>query len=464
MHVALVALTLSACIPSIVVGDNPQDDSSSTATGGGTPTGAPTGGDTPTGASTGGDAPTGTTSEPLPGVCGDGVVDAGEACDDGDADLDDGCAPDCTRVGVPLWTHTFDGPASLLDRASAVAFHPDGRVVVVGSVFVEAEVRAGLVLMLDASGAEVWKKLLPAQPGKQTSLYAVTIDDAGTIYAAGATIGLDQSIDIHAFDPAGGELWTFQEPSPPDGAGLSTSISELAVTADALFSSGFELVGPEGIALVGRRHQKDGGAVVWRTTTTGGAPQADGVGLAVAGGNVVVVGHTFGFDEPGARPIRAVFDETGGLQAVTVEAVTGAYGDVAAIGAGGDVVLVGFDEEDDVRRLVVRRLGPDGAEVWSQIDPLGVHGIEASGVAVGAGEEIVVTGSFPSSEHGIDMVTARFRGDGNLVWAATYDNEEAHAGDWAEKPAFGPDFVVVVGQQDTLTRDYDGWVRAYASE
>ena len=36
------------------------------------------------------------TSEPAPGVCGDGIVDPNEACDDGNLAPDDGCADDCT--------------------------------------------------------------------------------------------------------------------------------------------------------------------------------------------------------------------------------------------------------------------------------------------------------------------------------------------------------------------------------
>ncbi|WAS94932.1 hypothetical protein [Nannocystis punicea] len=470
LHVALAAFALPACIPSIIVGDSPQDEDSTATTTASPDTtiGSPTDGDSPTGASTDDTSPTLTTGEPLPGVCGDGVVDADEACDDGDADPDDGCAADCTRVGVPLWTHTFNGPANLLDRTSAVAFDPSGRVIVVGTTYLEPEVSAGLILVLDPAGAEVWKKVLPAGPDIKSGLSAVTVDDAGTIYAAGYTTGLAASIDIRAFDPAGAELWTFSEPGPADNFSFDSNFGDLAVTDDALFSCGFERISPDSVGLVARRHQKDGGSVVWRSTTTGGAPQADGKGLAVAGANVVVVGHAFGGEEEGfLRPIAAVFDDAGGLTSVTVEEVTGFWRAVAAIGAGGDVVLAGSfadAEDDDVRQLVVRRLGPDGGEVWTRFDPLDVHAIEATGVAIGAGEEIVVSGAFLTPEHQQDMVAARLRGDGGLVWAATYDNAEAHENEVTSATAFGPDFVVVAGHEMTLTEDYNGWVRAYAIE
>lgn len=404
-------------------------------------------------------APTTTTSEAP--VCGDGIVGDGEACDDGNADPDDGCTVDCTRVGVPLWTHTFNGPPNLVDRASSVAFDPAGRVIVVGTTFVDAEASAGLVIVLDPAGTEVWKKVLPAETG----LSAVTVDDAGTIYAAGFTMEPDKTIHIRAFDPAGAELWTFSEPSPPDGSSFGSSFGELAVTDDALFSSGYELTGPDGIELVARRHQKDGGAIVWKSTTNGGAPQADGLGLAVAGANLVVVGHAFGGGDPELHPIVAVFDGAGGLKSAKVEPVNGAWHAVAAIGAGGDVVLAGeLADGEGVRQLIVRRLGPDGVEVWSQVDPFDVHGVEASGVAVGAGEEIVVSGYFQSSEHQVDMVTGRLRGDGGPVWAATYDNAEAHLNDATMATAFGPQFIVVAGYEKTLTQDYNGWVRAYTIE
>ena len=38
------------------------------------------------------------TGENSPAVCGNGALDDGEACDDGNADAGDGCAADCAEI------------------------------------------------------------------------------------------------------------------------------------------------------------------------------------------------------------------------------------------------------------------------------------------------------------------------------------------------------------------------------
>jgi cysteine-rich repeat protein len=66
-------------------------------------------------------------------MCGDGVVDRSEVCDDGDDDPDDGCNVACERTAVVEWTYTYDGANSGQDYAEAVAIDPAGRVIIVGT-------------------------------------------------------------------------------------------------------------------------------------------------------------------------------------------------------------------------------------------------------------------------------------------------------------------------------------------
>lgn len=41
-------------------------------------------------------------------VCGDGVIQHGEVCDDGNVDGDDACAADCSKVNTPFMVANFD--------------------------------------------------------------------------------------------------------------------------------------------------------------------------------------------------------------------------------------------------------------------------------------------------------------------------------------------------------------------
>jgi cysteine-rich repeat protein len=94
------------------------------------------GGDAGTGA--GGAGGTTTTGTPPPG-CGDGTVDEGEACDDGNDNPFDGCLPDCTAV-APIeapalqWKY-FEVPGTLCMNGETAGFgisiNPDSKNVMI---------------------------------------------------------------------------------------------------------------------------------------------------------------------------------------------------------------------------------------------------------------------------------------------------------------------------------------------
>ncbi len=100
--------------------------------------GASTGGDTSSGTGgsgdTSGSAGTGGSSQ-MPGVCGDGTVNTGEECDDGNTKAGDGCAKDCTVEHGFICSNavcdsghcTVHVPATFRDfnASTATGGHPD---------------------------------------------------------------------------------------------------------------------------------------------------------------------------------------------------------------------------------------------------------------------------------------------------------------------------------------------------
>jgi cysteine-rich repeat protein len=75
----------------------------------------------------------GSSTGPLPQpVCGDGMMEGDEACDDGNLLDADGCNGDCVVSGTPLWTVIENGPAGFDDYAYAVALLPSGDIVATG--------------------------------------------------------------------------------------------------------------------------------------------------------------------------------------------------------------------------------------------------------------------------------------------------------------------------------------------
>lgn len=108
---ALWAATSTGCPQ----GGDPNGDTAPTDSSGELPgsaaTGSTDGGESTDDPEATGEPPgTGTTGEPPgePGFCGDGVVDPGEACDDGDDDADDACTPACEGQRVEAMTTGFE--------------------------------------------------------------------------------------------------------------------------------------------------------------------------------------------------------------------------------------------------------------------------------------------------------------------------------------------------------------------
>ncbi len=66
-------------------------------------------------------------------MCGDGIVDADEECDDANDVPNDGCEPDCTGTPPGTLLHEIIGNADSDDVARAVALAQDGTLLVAGS-------------------------------------------------------------------------------------------------------------------------------------------------------------------------------------------------------------------------------------------------------------------------------------------------------------------------------------------
>jgi hypothetical protein len=233
-------------------------------------TGDPTSGDTtsepvttgdPTGDATTDSLTSSDTSTTAPSVtCGNGVLEQGELCDDGDDDETDECtslceaptcddglrsgdetdvdcggscpgcgagqtcggdddcegdeceAGHCAAVCAP-WARQF-GSGSV-DTGSGVAVDADDNILVTGYLGV---LSIGLVKKLDAAGEELWSTQIAAADG-YIHTYSITTDAADNVYVTGEVLGeldgnpsLGGGLDafLIKYDPAGAKLWTRQ--------------------------------------------------------------------------------------------------------------------------------------------------------------------------------------------------------------------------------------------------------------
>lgn len=395
--ILLTALASAACTFPVKVGDN--DD-----------TGTSEGGSS-------GDEPTGE-EPPGPGPCGDGVVNAGEACDDGNDDPDDGCDVTCARTGVVEWTYS---PIDL-PFANDLAVDATGRVILVSD---------HLVIAVDPGGEELWRTSF--EPG---ALNTVEVDPFGKIYIGGE-IGT-----VHGLDPSGEELWRVE--------GLDW-IRGIVLGHGALYSLANPSLGNDSSIMV-RRHDVTSGAVAWAAESTDEI-HAFPTRIAVAGPHVVVAGSG---DFPDldatavAHPLLAVLDQTGAFQSLAVEDLVGrAWTGAASTGDGG-VVVAGFGPEADI---IVQRLGADLTPTWTIYEE-GAFGSQLEAAAGAPDGTIAVVGR--DDDLGRAFVR-RLAADGATVWTSVISGDDADPATWPRAVEFGPDCVVALGGSGSRI-----WLRRFA--
>ena len=357
------------------------------------------------------------------GVCGDGVVDPGEACDA----AGDGCDASCHLTGVAAWTVTRGEP-SRTTRAIDVAVDANGQIVVLGTTWPGSDANAnvaGWLLALDAAGEERWQVDVPAPP-----------DD--TLFPARVVIGADASIYYQSdglirFDASGAQTWVL-----PDDPG--SAVTAIAVTGDAVFVASQEFTGQTPVKL--GRYDPDSNELEWASVVSDDAPLGFATAIAVAGDTVMAVGRVDAerWDEFGFSCVAAA---TG----VYVPCLTDRFAFVAdelGVLRSGDLVMV--HTADDVP-LFLRRFTRAGEVRWdTQLTPEGV----IQDLVIGPDDTIVVAG------RGLRTFTSA----GAPVWKSEYPQSDPEGLVSATGVAFGPGFLVAVGTEVAQTT-VSAWIRKY---
>jgi len=125
------------------------------------------------------------TMAPLP-VCGDGVVEGDEECDELDEVDGDGCNTDCVRSGSPRWSVVVASETGS-DRLFGLAKLASGDLVAVGHI--QAKSRDVLVMRFTADGQEVQRAVHDVEGGLDEA-EAVAQSGLGSLYVCGrATVG-----------------------------------------------------------------------------------------------------------------------------------------------------------------------------------------------------------------------------------------------------------------------------------
>jgi cysteine-rich repeat protein len=217
--------------------------------------------------------------------CGDGIVEPGEACDEPDDVVGDGCNPDCRASGSVRWHASLAGVAGGRDQALGLALLGSGDIVAVGSEEIADGTTDMIAVRLShADGALAWTWRRGGDAQDDDVLAAVAVNAAGHIVIGGTEVTAAQ----------GPRAWV----GVLDGAGkLARAVLPDALAVHDLVgdAGGFVLVGTDATV------DEEGRAVAYREdadvpewSALSAVPGNDGYAAAVRVGldDVFVAGNT----------------------------------------------------------------------------------------------------------------------------------------------------------------------------
>jgi uncharacterized delta-60 repeat protein len=427
-----------------------------------------------------GEAESSSESGTLDPLCGNGELDDGEACDDGN-DIDgDGCNIDCVESGTTLLTLTYDDSSHGSDVGRGVAVAPDGDFVVVGSVE-RADLGQGLdgwIRKYTEDGDVVWTDTYNnANANDHDVFYGVDVAEDGAIAVAGyeirADVGQSHNVLVRTYDADGNVDWT------------STYNSSTANDTDLAHGVGFDSDGNVYAGgYVARFDIEENrniwvskydptGANEWMTTYNNPDDGQDRCRefRTDSAGNSVCAGYEYRADlEEGFNHLIVKLSPDGDVLWTHAHHGANSTSDTlwaVAISDDGDIIGAGAETREDLGQganIWVRRLDADGNELWTrtQDGPASMDDVADAAVIDGAGNVIVVG----NVSTGVDDRAAwvrKFDPDGDTLW--THVEDLGDGVDSAVSVDVWPDGRIVVAGYEDATADGESnniWIRVYA--
>jgi cysteine-rich repeat protein len=337
-------------------------------------------------------------------VCGDGAVDAGEECDDGNSMDGDGCNNDCMPSGRELWVHLESPPVIASVAAIASKMSERGEVVVVGGFVDEGTGNDAWLARVDPkTGAMLWSKRFDFDADERVHGLTIVGDE---VIAAGTQRGADRDVLLFGASDAGELGW--HEVLVSVGEDYATAI---ATVGNGAVATG--LVTTEGGVQIWAQRVEAGGALGWTRTYPwvtvtlyplgpGVAGFSDRAVIANSRKTDVVSEALIALDLGGAELWTTVLDEVPGTIQAAAPAMSGGIFTASKIVPNG---------------LAVRSFAADGASVWGSIDCAGLNG---RGVAEGPDGTIAVIGLAEGSTD--DIRLCKLSSSAKLMWERTLDS------------------------------------------
>ena len=415
---------------------------------------------------TGLDSSTGPATE-----CGNGMVEADEACDDNNVMNDDDCYSDCTIPYEILWTETED--AGDIDFADHALFDAEGNLYVLGSTQVAGQGYDLWLRQYLPDGSEGWTYTYNDDVENQDEIGRhLSWHSSGDLLIVGRTettateddilvmrLGIDDQVpvwmDVYVGPGTG--------PEPIDQADFGNGIVG-AANGDVLVAGTQRVDGQEYDTWL-RRYDGDG-VELWTQTYNNmmfnGSEFSDSV-LEDSTGDIYLVGSTEVSQSTFELWVRKM--DSAGVE-IWTQQVANMTSTEARIDPMDNLVIVGVERDNpNNANMWIAKYDPDFSVIAStQYDgPSGAFDI-ARGVAIDADGGIYVGGMVTIIGEQGNLWVGRYPSDLQLRWwSDSYGNEESNLADNANSVAVSDDGsrVAVVGSESVIGQDTNIWVRMY---
>ena len=395
--------------------------------------------------------------------CGDGLEQPEEDCDDGDEINGNGCNVDCVVSGTVLWTRIVDGPTQGVDSGRAVAVDDEDAVYAIGTV---DDASTTWIRRYDSMGTEDWTETFlgpsngDSQPAEATwggepELHVVGVHDA-------TSAGNADDAWLRRYTSGNGlvDSLTWDNPGSSDDAASGVAVNDDGQQFVLGESNRSDLGQSWDIWL--RKLDAEGDEMWTQSYDTGAADHAGAV--AIDGeGNVIAVGWTSVTGEGNNVWLRKYSTEGATLWTRTYNSPDDCsdYGDDVAADGDGNVVVVGRTCGD----VLVLKYGSDGSVDWSETydGPDGLLDLGAGVVADSQGAIIVAGAQWVNGHQ--DAWVRKYSSAGQELWTYAYDSEAGGASsDAAAVGVDSTDAVVVVGTLQDVGggSTSDVWVQKFA--
>lgn len=180
--------------------------------------------------------------EPLPiSPCGNGQLDDGEQCDDGNDVEADGCELDCTYSGAVVWSQSYDEGKGASEYLSHVAIDSTGHIYAVGYPYDRDDYK--WLQRYSPSGKLLWTYEMPLD-SSFTGVRGLTVDSADRAVAVGFrdADGLRFPFAINV-TPSGAPAWTLM---PQDQETAGNYLHGVVAHASRLYTTSAVWSGEDG--------------------------------------------------------------------------------------------------------------------------------------------------------------------------------------------------------------------------